>query len=49
MLNTDHGASLWGIDVNLGKDNTYLREVANELLPEALTEARETLAALCAS
>ncbi len=31
-----------------GADNSYLAEVANELLPEALAEARATLARLCA-
>ena len=39
--------SLWGIEVNYpGSDNTYLTEVANDLLPEALAEAKEVLKAL---
>jgi hypothetical protein len=42
-----HPASLWGIEVNYpGTDNSYLMEVANELLPEAVDVARETLARL---
>jgi hypothetical protein len=43
-----HAASLWGIEVNYpGGDNSYLLEVANELLPEALEVAKEKLAKLC--
>ena len=39
--------SLWGIEANYpGSDNTYLTEVANDLLPEALEEAKEVLKAL---
>jgi hypothetical protein len=42
-----HAASLWGIEANYpGADNSYLKEVANELLPEAVAVARETLARL---
>ena len=42
-----HAASLWGIEANYpGADNRYLTEVANELLPEAIAVARETLARL---
>ncbi len=29
-----HAASLWGVDANFGGDNSYLTEVANELLEE---------------
>ena len=40
-------ASLWGIEANYpGTDNGYLTEVANELLPESIAVARETLARL---
>jgi hypothetical protein len=40
-----HGASLWGIEANYpDTDNSYLTEVAGELLDEALAAARETLA-----
>ena len=44
----DHAASLWGIDCNYpvkGKRraNAYLRDVANELLQEALEYAEEGL------
>lgn len=42
-----HAASLWGIEANYpGSDNAYLTEVANELLPEAIGAARETLTRL---
>lgn len=35
-----HAASLWGIECNYpGSDNSYLNEVANELLSEAQTAA----------
>ncbi|KJS27194.1 MAG: hypothetical protein VR75_04115 [Hyphomonadaceae bacterium BRH_c29] len=40
-------ASLWGIETNYpGTDNSYLTEVANELLPEAIAAGRETLTRL---
>jgi hypothetical protein len=39
-----NAASLWGIECNYpGSDNSYLAEVANELLPEALDFAREAI------
>lgn len=42
-----HAASLWGIEANYpGGDNTYLRTVANELLPDAMDVAHERLATL---
>jgi len=45
----EHAASLWGVEANYpGSDNSYLTEVANELLPEALAEARAALTRLCA-
>lgn len=44
-----HAASLWGVEANYpGSDNSYLTEVANELLPEAFAEARAALTRLCA-
>jgi hypothetical protein len=44
-----HAASLWGIEANYpGTDNSYLTEVASELLPEAVAIARETLTRLAA-
>jgi hypothetical protein len=43
------GAALFGIEANYpGSDNSYLTDVANELLPEAVAAARETLARLAA-
>lgn len=45
----DHAASLWGIEANYpDSDNAYLAEVANELLPEAITAAKAERARLCA-
>lgn len=45
----DHAASIWGIEANYpDTDNSYLSEVADELLPEALQAARGALATLCA-
>ncbi len=35
----DSLASLWGLEVNLGGNNDYLLEAANELLKEAILEA----------
>ena len=46
---SDHAASLWSVECNYpGSDNSYLTEVANELLSEALDEARKMLAKVCA-
>ena len=40
-------AALFGIEANYpGTDNSYLTDVANELLPEAIAAARETLVRL---
>jgi len=37
----DHAASLWGIECNYpGNDNSYLQTVANELLEEAIEDAK---------
>lgn len=45
----DHAASLWGIEANYpDSDNAYLAEVANELLPEAIVEAKAERARQCA-
>jgi hypothetical protein len=42
----DH--ALWGIEGNYpGSDNSYLQEVANELLGDALASARAKLTELC--
>ncbi len=45
----DH--ALWGVDCNYPTKtpNAYLRDVANELLPEALEAARAKLSKLCAA
>ena len=46
---TDHAASLWGIEANYSdSDNTYLAEVANELLSEAIESAKTERARQCA-
>ena len=45
-----HAASLWGIEANYpGSDNSYLSEVAQELLPEALDAGRAAARRLCAA
>jgi len=45
----DHAASLWAIDCNYpGSDNSYLLQVANELLPEALNSAKAIMEKLVA-
>jgi hypothetical protein len=44
-----HAASLWGIEANYpDTDNSYLTEVANDLMPEAIAVARDTLTRLAA-
>ena len=44
-----HAASLWGVAANYPEtDNSYLTEVAGNLLPEALAAARDVLARLAA-
>lgn len=35
----DHIDSLWGVECNIANDNSYLLDVANELLADALTTA----------
>jgi len=48
-LTHQYGHALWGIEGNYpGADNSYLRCVANELLPEALDDARAKLEQLAA-
>ena len=45
-----HAASLWGIEANYpGTDNTYLNEVADGLLADALEAGRSALARLMRS
>lgn len=47
-LTREYHHAVWGIQRNYpGSDNDYLREVANEQLPEALEDARNKLAELC--
>ena len=49
LVLTDHAASLWGIETNYpDSDNAYLAEAANELLLEAITEAKAERARQCA-
>lgn len=46
----EHAASLWGIEVNYPTgDNSYLTEIANELLSEAVEQGRATMELLTAS
>ena len=47
-LTDKYNHALWGIECNYpGSDNSYLLKVANELLPEAMSEARKALKNLC--
>jgi len=49
VMLVSRAASLWGIEANYPEaDNDYLTAVANELLPEAVAAARDTLARLAA-
>ena len=42
--------SLWALEANYpGSDNSYLLEVANEILPEAIEQARKDVAELLAA
>jgi len=44
----EHAASLWGVEANYpGTDNSYLTEVAHELLPDALDAGRAAASRLC--
>ena len=43
-----HAAAIWGVEANLSKDNQHLTDTANELLPEALNEAKRTAQKLIA-
>jgi hypothetical protein len=51
QLTGDYDHALWGIDCNFPSDkanpNLYLREVANDLLPDALHGAKEKIKELC--
>ena len=43
-----HAASLWGVEANYpDRDNSYLRDVANDLLPAALARGRSVFTDLC--
>ena len=48
LLTDEFGNALWGIECNYpGSDNSYLLQIANELIDEAMNEAREALKNLC--
>ena len=41
VLIDEHAASVWGVEANFpGGNNSYLTDVANELLPEAIEHAK---------
>jgi hypothetical protein len=49
-LTQRYNHALWGIECNSpDSDNDYLRDVANELLSEAIDDAKAVLANLCAA
>lgn len=44
----DNAASLWGVEVNFpGGNNSYVTEVANELISEALSAGKQIVEKLC--
>jgi hypothetical protein len=46
----DNAAALWGIDCNFpGGDNDHFRQFADDLLPEALTQAKKRRAEILAA
>ena len=46
----NHAASFWGIEANHpDSDNTYLTDIAQELLPEALDAGRAMAGRICAA
>lgn len=48
MLTGNYDNALWGVERNYpGTNNDYLRSVANELLGEAIEQAKAKLAQLC--
>lgn len=48
-LTGPYGAALWGVEANFpGSDNAYLTEIAADLIPEAIAEARAAMARLIA-
>jgi hypothetical protein len=40
---SNHAASLWGIDCNFGKDNSYLSEVCQDLESESIAFAHSEI------
>jgi len=47
-LTGDYDNALWGVECNYpDSDNSYLRDVANELLSEAIEQAKNVIATLC--
>ena len=48
VLLASHAASLWGVEVNYpDTDNSYLTQIANELLPHAMQAAQRERNRLC--
>jgi len=48
LFSTEYGNALWGVECNhpSAPDNAYLLTVANDLLPEALDDAKRELAGI---
>lgn len=50
QLTKQYGHALWGVECNYpDSDNAYLTETANDMLSEAMDDARETLRKLCSA
>jgi hypothetical protein len=48
QLTQEYQTALWGVECNYpDSDNSYLMEVANDLLPEALEQAKAAIEKLC--
>ena len=49
-LTGPYGAALWGVEANFPvSDNAYLAEIATDLIPEAIADARAAMARLVAA
>ena len=48
-LTGPYGAALWGVEANFpGSNNAYLTDIATDLIPEAIADARAAMARIVA-